>query len=58
MVKDSRTRPDVTEILLPGELEWRRMQAKKQTGVPVDPEIYAELRELATLHEVNWPFED
>ena len=47
MVKSSRTRPGVKEILLPGELEWRRMQSKKQSGVPVDPEIYAELRELA-----------
>ena len=44
MVKGSGTRPDVTEILLPGELEWRRMQEKKQSGVPVDPEIYEELR--------------
>ncbi len=58
MVKGSRTRPDVTEILLPGELEWRRMQEKKQTGVPVDPEIYEELRALAAANDVAWPFKD
>ena len=58
MVKGSGTRPDVTEILLPGELEWRRMQEKKQTGVPVDPEIYEELRALATANNVAWPFEN
>ncbi len=58
MVKGSRTRPDVEEILLPGELEWRRMQAKKQSGVPVDPEIYAELRDLAAANGIAWPFDE
>jgi LDH2 family malate/lactate/ureidoglycolate dehydrogenase len=56
MVKASRTRPDVAEILLPGELEWRRMQEKLNTGVPIDPEIYAELRQLAVDYQVAWPF--
>ncbi|MEZ4636371.1 MAG: hypothetical protein R2856_15645 [Caldilineaceae bacterium] len=42
MMRASRTRPDVDEILLPGELEWRRMQEKKAAGVPADPVIYAE----------------
>jgi LDH2 family malate/lactate/ureidoglycolate dehydrogenase len=37
----------VDEILLPGELEWRRMQEKNTTGVPVAPVIYAELQQAA-----------
>jgi LDH2 family malate/lactate/ureidoglycolate dehydrogenase len=57
MVKASRTRPDVAEILLPGELEWRRMQEKLRTGVPVDPEIYEELRRLAAGQGIAWPFD-
>lgn len=58
MIRGSRTRPDVDEILLPGELEWRRMQEKKVTGVPVDPIIYAELKASAAEMGVDWPFED
>ena len=57
MIKDSRTRPGVDEILLPGELEWRRMQEKKRDGVPLDPNIYAELRAAAVAVDVAWPFD-
>ena len=56
MIKRSRTRPDVDEILLPGELEWRRMQEKKANGVPLDPQIYEELRQLAAEDGLDWPF--
>lgn len=56
MIKASPPRPDVDEILLPGELEWRRMQTKRSEGVPLDPEIFAELRELALALDVKWPF--
>lgn len=56
MIKGSRTRPGVAEILLPGELEWRRMQEKQREGVPLDPNIYAELRATAELVGVPWPF--
>lgn len=56
MVRGSRTRPGVREILLPGELEWRRQQAKLREGVPLDPVIYDELRQLAAERGVAWPF--
>jgi LDH2 family malate/lactate/ureidoglycolate dehydrogenase len=56
MVRSSRTRPGVNEILLPGELEWRRMQEKKRNGVPLDPEIYDDLHRLSAELEVDWPF--
>ena len=58
MIKGSRTRPDVSEILLPGELEWRRMQEKLASALPIDPEIYDDLRALASELEVPWPFDD
>jgi LDH2 family malate/lactate/ureidoglycolate dehydrogenase len=56
MVKASRLRPGFAEILLPGELEWRREQEKKRSGVPLDPEILADLRALASALDVAWPF--
>ncbi|HBY95748.1 MAG TPA: malate dehydrogenase [Chloroflexi bacterium] len=55
-IRNSRKRPGVEEILLPGELEWRRMQEKKQHGVPLDPDIYEDLRRLAAELDVAWPF--
>ncbi len=57
MVKSSRTRPGVDEILLPGELEWRRMVEKRESGVPLDPEIYDELKALAQKLNVDWPLD-
>jgi LDH2 family malate/lactate/ureidoglycolate dehydrogenase len=54
MVKGSRTRPGVAEILLPGELEWRRQQEKLARGVPLDPEVYEDLRQLAGECGVDW----
>ena len=54
MIRSSRTRPGVDEILLPGEIEWRRMQAKRGEGVPLDPNIYNDLKELAASLNVPW----
>jgi len=55
MVRSSRTRPGVKEILLPGELEWRRSQVKRRDGVPIDPEAYADLQALAADKGLPWP---
>jgi len=55
MIKRSRPRPGVTEILLPGELEWRRQQEKLRNGVPLDPEVYADLKQLASELGIAWP---
>ncbi|MBM4456367.1 MAG: Ldh family oxidoreductase [Chloroflexi bacterium] len=56
MVKGSRVRPGFGEILLPGELEWRRMQEKKRNGVPLDPDAFDALRKLSAELGVPWPF--
>lgn len=56
MIRSSRTRPGVQEILLPGELEWRRLQEKRRAGVPLDPEAYADLQALAADKGLPWPF--
>ncbi len=54
MVKASRPRPGVAEILLPGELEWRRQQEKLRDGVPLDQEVYEDLKRLASEVGVTW----
>jgi LDH2 family malate/lactate/ureidoglycolate dehydrogenase len=56
MVKASRVRPGFKEILLPGELEWRRQREKSATGIPLDPEVFEDLRLLAKECNVPWPF--
>jgi len=45
-VKAGRRRPGVEEILVPGELEHRRMQDKLAHGVPLDRAVFDELAEL------------
>ena len=55
MVKASRLRPGFKEILLPGELEWRRQQEKSAGGIPLDPEVFEDLRSLAQECGVAWP---
>jgi len=46
-LKASELAPGFSEILLPGELEHRRMQERLANGIPVDTETIATLRELA-----------
>lgn len=43
MVKSRKTRPGVSEILIPGEQEARRVQKKSAAGVPLDDEVLADL---------------
>lgn len=46
MMKESRKASGVEEIYLPGELEYRRMEANKKTGVTFSEALETELREL------------
>ncbi len=43
MVKSRKTRPGVSEILIPGEQEARRVQKKSAAGVPLDDDVLADL---------------
>ena len=47
MIRASRLRPGFTEVLLPGELEHRRVQEKSAQGVPLASTVFEELRTLA-----------
>lgn len=46
-IKGSRRRPGVEEILLPGEIELRRLQQRRTEGIPVPDETWRQLSELA-----------
>lgn len=46
MVKSRARRPGVDEILIPGEIEARRVAAKSAHGVPLDDAVLADLQAL------------
>ncbi|MDG4889748.1 Ldh family oxidoreductase [Mesorhizobium sp. WSM4887] len=46
MVKSRKTRPGVAEILIPGELEARRVERKSKNGVPLVEEVLTDLLAL------------
>lgn len=46
MVKSRAPRPGVREVLIPGELEARRVATKSAVGVPLDDEVLADLEAL------------
>jgi LDH2 family malate/lactate/ureidoglycolate dehydrogenase len=56
MVRASRLRPGATEILLPGEAEWRRAETKRREGVPLEANVYNDLATLAAERGIAWPF--
>ncbi len=46
-VKASKLRPGFGEVVVPGELEHRRVREKERYGVPLDREVFDDLRALA-----------
>jgi LDH2 family malate/lactate/ureidoglycolate dehydrogenase len=44
-------------VMLPGEVEFRRMEERLRDGVPLDRETVARLKELAGEEVVAFPFE-
>lgn len=56
-VKDSKLRPGFEEILVPGELEYRREQERRRDGVKLDADVFDELEILAKNLNVDFPFE-
>ena len=46
-IRRSRLRPGYSEVLVPGELEHRRVCDKRSNGVPLDAEVLDELNVLA-----------
>ncbi len=57
MAKSAKKRPGVEEILVPGEVEYRREQGYRKNGALVDEEVFNRLAELATTLGIAFPFE-
>jgi len=53
-IKACRPRADVTEILVPGEPEFRKAQQNRQLGIPIGDETIREMKTLA--EEYKLPF--
>lgn len=56
-VKAAKRRPGVDEILVPGELEYRREQAFRRDGAKLDAQVFDRLKELAGELRIDFPFE-
>jgi len=46
-LKSSRPAHGFTEVLYPGEVEWRTRQERLRSGIPIENETWAEIQELA-----------
>lgn len=55
-IKAAKKRPGVSEILVPGELDYRREQEFRRTGAVLDAEVFDELAALAADLEIDFPF--
>jgi LDH2 family malate/lactate/ureidoglycolate dehydrogenase len=58
MAKSRALRPGFDEILVPGEQEARRTQAKSAGGVPIDDVVLADMRALGRELDLRTPLDD
>lgn len=56
-VKSSATRPGFDEVLVPGEIDYRREKEYRETGAKLDAVIFDELAQLANTLNIDFPFE-
>ena len=56
-IKTSRRRPGFDEILVPGEIDHRREQNYRREGAQLDAVVFEQLRELAQMLDIDFPFE-
>jgi LDH2 family malate/lactate/ureidoglycolate dehydrogenase len=55
-IKAAKKRPGVSEILVPGELDYRREREFRKTGALLDAEVFDELAALANDLKIEFPF--
>jgi LDH2 family malate/lactate/ureidoglycolate dehydrogenase len=53
-IRASELRPGVERVYLPGEIEYRREQEKRERGVPLDADVLETLRQLAEELDVEF----
>ncbi|MGJ3238660.1 MAG: Ldh family oxidoreductase [Anaerolineae bacterium] len=56
-IKSAALRPGFDEILVPGEIDYRREIDYRKNGAQLDAIIFDELQELAQTLAINFPFE-
>jgi LDH2 family malate/lactate/ureidoglycolate dehydrogenase len=56
-IKSAKLRPDFDEILVPGEIDYRREMSYRADGAKLDVKIFDELAELAKILMIDFPFE-
>lgn len=56
-IKSSATRPGFDEILVPGEIDYRRERDYRQNGARLDAVVFDELHALAQTLGIAFPFE-
>jgi LDH2 family malate/lactate/ureidoglycolate dehydrogenase len=54
-VKESKLAPNFSEILMPGELEWREYKKRIREGIFIDEEIWNKILETARSLDVDIP---
>jgi LDH2 family malate/lactate/ureidoglycolate dehydrogenase len=57
MCKSARLRPGFDEILVPGEIDYRREQEYRRDGARLDAAVFDELAQLAQTLGIDFPFE-
>jgi len=55
-IKSAKLRPGFREILVPGEIDYRREQERRREGTQMDVEVFDKLRDLAVELKINFPF--
>jgi len=56
-IKSAKLRPGFEEILVPGEIDYRREIDYRQNGARLDSVIFDQLKELADKLQIDFPFE-
>jgi len=57
MCKSARLRPGFDEILVPGEIDYRREQEYRRDGAKLDAVVFDELAQLAQTLGIEFPFQ-
>jgi len=52
-IKSSKKLPGVSEILIPGELEFRTEQKRIKEGIPINIKTWREIEKYAKLYKIN-----
>jgi LDH2 family malate/lactate/ureidoglycolate dehydrogenase len=56
-IKAAKLRPGFSEILVPGELDYRRETDYRHNGAQLDAAVFDQLAELAKTLQIDFPFE-